>query len=110
VRSKSLQRHSAAIRRARRERNAKLIKDTKRREKIGRKMSPRVRAQFACHVVFDRLWAGIDRPLTRWAAYEYLQRITRLSADQAHIRNFDVDLCELVEYRVKEDYPELFGK
>ena len=83
-------------------------KMAKRRAKTITVKTQRIQAQVECHIVFDRLWQPYDRVMTRWAAYEYLQRITGLSSELAHIRYFTVPNCLWVANRIKADFPQLF--
>lgn len=65
----------------------------------------RVKAQIVCHNVFDRLWQGPVPTMTRWKAYEYLQKIIGIN----HISYLNIPQCRLVVEHVKGDFPQLFG-
>lgn len=69
--------------------------------------NPRQVARHACHLVFDCLWCGSDAPMTRRAAYKWLQRLLGWKGE-AHIALLTVSECFRVMRRVKEDYPGLF--
>ena len=65
-------------------------------------------ARIECHDVFDRLWCGRNAPMSRKLAYSWLQRISGMTPEEAHIAKFDIGLCEAVIEEVKKAYPQLF--
>ena len=64
----------------------------------------RIKAQIACHRVFDRLWSGAFTVMPRRRAYEYLHQISGFR----HIKHLNVRRCRLVAEQVKKDFPQLF--
>jgi ssDNA-binding Zn-finger/Zn-ribbon topoisomerase 1 len=69
---------------------------------LGRMANKELRAwKVACHNLFDPLWKG--KLLSRTVAYEYLQRITGLPAEKAHIAMFDVPECKKLHAALRRD-------
>ncbi len=51
------------------------------------------------HKVFDKLWLGPERIMTRNESYLYLQQLTGIDAEACHISQFDVGQCsEVLEF------------
>jgi ssDNA-binding Zn-finger/Zn-ribbon topoisomerase 1 len=53
-------------------------------------------ARSQAHAVFDRLWKGPDAQFTQKGAYAWLQRVMRLTPDEAHIGQFNKHQCRQV--------------
>lgn len=61
----------------------------------------RVRA----HEAFDRLWKGSDKRMTRSAAYDHMQKLLNMTAEEAHIGNFEIEQCyDLMERLAIEEF------
>jgi len=52
------------------------------------------RARMQAHSVFDQLWKGPTKTLSRKQAYAWMQRAMNLSAAKAHIGMFTIEQCE----------------
>jgi ssDNA-binding Zn-finger/Zn-ribbon topoisomerase 1 len=57
------------------------------------------------HEAFDELWKGPKKRMTRGQAYVHMQKLMSMTADEAHIGNFDEDQCvDLIERLAIEEY------
>lgn len=60
-------------------------------------------ARVRAHYVFDRLWKGPERTMSRAEAYRLLQDLTGLPPDQAHIARLDREQClDLIEQLLEQ--------
>lgn len=57
------------------------------------------------HDAFDELWKGPKKRMSRGDAYAHMQKLMGMTADEAHIGNFDEDQCvDLIERLSIEEY------
>ncbi len=63
-------------------------------------------ARIEAHAWFDRLWKGKNGLMNRSAAYAWMREAMEMTAEQAHIGNFDTATCsrliELVKARLEQ--------
>ena len=51
-------------------------------------------AQIEAHKLFDQLFQGSEPLMSRGEAYGYLQYLTGLTEEQAHISKFSIEQCQ----------------
>jgi len=49
--------------------------------------------RITAHSIFDQLWKGEGAPMTRSQAYAWMQRVLKMTPDEAHIGKFDGPTC-----------------
>ena len=61
----------------------------------------------SAHSIFDPMWKGRKKFMSRSRAYLWMQEVMNLPPDQAHIGMFDEEQCKLLIERVKKHrFPE----
>ncbi len=61
---------------------------------VSRRTYELYRWRVKAHKAFDKLFIGDEAVMTKREAYEYLQHLMNLTAEQAHISNFDIEQCQ----------------
>lgn len=71
---------------------------------LGTMATPEIRRwRKAAHSIFDPLWKGRRKEMSRSAAYRWMQEAMNLPAEKAHIAMFDEQQCKrLIEEAKKE--------
>jgi len=59
--------------------------------------------RMTCHALFDQLWRGDGRRMSRKSAYKYMQAQMGMTADEAHIGKFDAEQCRRLISILKGD-------
>jgi len=54
---------------------------------------PTKKERILVHALFDQLWRGPQAPMSRTEAYGWMQKMMRMSADEAHIGRFMIVDC-----------------
>ena len=61
---------------------------------VSRKTYELYRWRVKAHKAFDKLFVGSEAIMSKREAYEYLQHLMNLTAEQAHIGNFSAEQCQ----------------
>jgi len=73
---------------------------------LGKPATPETRQwRVRAHDAFDALWKGSNTRMSRGQAYVHMQTLMGMTADEAHIGNFDEDQCvDLIERLAIEEF------
>lgn len=63
----------------------------------------------AAHSIFDPMWKGRTKFMSRSGAYRWMQEVMELPASEAHIGMFDEEKCRiLIEHVKQKRFPKLY--
>lgn len=58
--------------------------------------------RMTAHSLFDPLWCGRKRQMSRAASYRFLQKLMNMTSEQAHIGMMNEDQCQELILKLKE--------